>query len=68
MKLRLNGETIETADRQTLGGLLASLGIAADSQGVAVAVNDRVVPKRKWEGTALEPDDAVEIIHAVQGG
>jgi sulfur carrier protein len=68
MKLTLNGETIEIADAQTLGGLLASVGITADSQGVAVAVNEKVVPKRKWDATALEAEDVVEVIHAVQGG
>jgi sulfur carrier protein len=68
MKLILNGETIETNEGQTLGGLLTSLGITGDATGVAVAVNETVVPKRKWASTGLNADDAVEIIRAVQGG
>ena len=68
MKLILNGETIETADGQTLGGLLKTLGIAADTKGVAIAVNEVVIPKRKWDSTGLNADDAIEIIQAVQGG
>ena len=68
MKLILNGETIETADGQTLGGLLKMLEIEAESKGVAIAVNEVVVPKRKWGSTGLNADDKIEIIQAVQGG
>lgn len=68
MKLMLNGETIETDAETTLGALLKSLGITSDSKGVAVAVNEKVVPKRKWESTGLAAGDTIEIIHAVQGG
>lgn len=68
MKLILNGEAIETDDGKTLGALLISLGIDAESKGVAIAVNETVIPKRKWDATELRADDAIEIIHAVQGG
>ena len=68
MKLILNGEAIETDDGITLRALLASVGITADSKGTAVAVNDTVIPRRKWDSVALNADDAIEIIHAVQGG
>ncbi len=68
MKLMLNGETIETDEGKTLGALLTSLGIPADSKGVAVALNETVIPKRKWDSVVLNADDTIEIIHAVQGG
>ena len=68
MKIILNGETIETADGQTLGGLLKTLGIDAEAKGVAIAVNEVVVPNRKWDSTVLNADDKIEIIQAVQGG
>lgn len=68
MEIRLNGERIDVPEGRTLGALLDGLGVKADTKGVAVAVNDAVVPKRKWDATGLEPGDAVEIIHAVQGG
>jgi sulfur carrier protein len=36
--------------------------------GVAVAVNDEVVPRRAWSATALADGDRVEVLTAVQGG
>jgi len=36
--------------------------------GVAVAVNEAVVTKAEWSGTALSDGDRVEILTAVQGG
>ncbi|MBD5786847.1 sulfur carrier protein ThiS [Cellulosimicrobium terreum] len=37
-------------------------------RGVAVAINDAVVPRGTWAGTAVAPGDRVEIVTAVQGG
>ncbi|WP_432949463.1 sulfur carrier protein ThiS [Kribbella sp. CA-253562] len=36
--------------------------------GVAVAVNEAVVTRAEWPGTALAEGDRVEILTAVQGG
>jgi len=43
---------------------------AADrtARGIAVAVNDAVVPRSAWASTAVLPGDRVEIVGAVQGG
>jgi len=37
-------------------------------QGVAVAINDAVVPRGTWPTTVVAPGDRVEIVTAVQGG
>jgi sulfur carrier protein len=37
-------------------------------QGIAVAVNETVVPKLQWEQFLLSENDSVTIIKAVQGG
>lgn len=37
-------------------------------RGVAVAVDDVVLPRGTWEGTAVRAGDRVEIVTAVQGG
>jgi len=37
-------------------------------RGVAVAVNDMVVPRTQWAARRLAPGDAVEIVRATQGG
>jgi thiamine biosynthesis protein ThiS len=62
----INGEPRELVARTTLGGLLRELGIPAE--GIAVAVNARVVRRAELEGHELGEGDAVEIIRAVAGG
>jgi sulfur carrier protein len=68
MQLTINGEkkTIEKAD--TLEDVMTCLGISPETQGVAAALNDAVIPRSQWKSTPVRPGDAIEIIHAVQGG
>jgi sulfur carrier protein len=51
----------------TLTTLLGQLGLA-DRPGVAVAVNQAVVPRADWQARALRDGDRVLVIHASQGG
>jgi sulfur carrier protein len=37
-------------------------------KGVAVAVNDSVIPKLNWENHIIKPNDQILIIKATQGG
>ncbi|MGC9270874.1 sulfur carrier protein ThiS [Acidiphilium sp.] len=63
--IRVNG-TIE-AFAATIAELLVAKGLD-HAKGLAVAVNDRVVPRSAWMTTRLAPDDQVEIVRAVGGG
>lgn len=36
--------------------------------GIAIAVNNTIVPKASWESYLLQPNDHVTIIKATQGG
>lgn len=67
MKLTVNGEQ-ENTEKKTLNALLQSYEIEHAEKGVAVAVNDSVVPKDQWEDYQLEEEDHIEIIRATQGG
>ena len=49
-------------------GLLVALGMDPDRKGMAIAVNDAVIPRSTWQSAPLNEGDTVEIIHAVQGG
>jgi len=51
-----------------LGPLLVEIGYTSASKGVAVAVNQEVVPRAKWDDHPISPGDSVEIVSAVQGG
>jgi sulfur carrier protein len=68
MELTINGEkkTIEKAD--TLEDVMASLGFSPETRGVAAALNGAVVPRSQWKSTRIRSGDAIEVIHAVQGG
>lgn len=66
-RIVLNGEKAEVR-AQTVAELLREIGIPADRPGVAVAVNEEVVPRSRWEERRLNDGDCVEVIRPVQGG
>lgn len=66
MNISVNGEPATAAAGSTVADLVDSL--AGRRGGVAVAVNEDVVPRARWEDTPLNPGDRVEILTAVQGG
>ena len=66
IELILNGERRRLEDGVTIGAVVDDLGLGR--RGVAVAVNEEVVPRSNWDGTSLSSADRVEILTAVQGG
>ena len=42
--------------------------IGEKQKGIAVAVNETVVPKTNWDSYLLQPNDKVLVIKATQGG
>ena len=68
MRIKLNGTNTEVQPGTVLMAVLRRFDIAENSTGVAVAVNEAVVPRREWTSRKIEDGDAVEIIRAVQGG
>ncbi len=64
-KIRVNGqfEALVT----TVSALLAAKNLEG-ARGVAVAVNNSVVPRSAWPTTLLSDGDVVEIVRAVGGG
>ncbi len=67
MRLLLNNKPIETQkDPITLSQLLAE---NYDSlRGMAVAVNNKLVSRDRWDNSYLAPDDDVVVITAAFGG
>jgi sulfur carrier protein len=70
MEIRVNGRPTQCDDGATVASLIESLEVTVetDAGGIAVAVNNAVVPRAQWGTTTLKSGDDVEIIHAVQGG
>jgi sulfur carrier protein len=66
MRLSVNGTEHDVADDATVAALLR--GLAVRSDGVAVALNDEVVPRTEHATRTLHDGDRLEIIVAVAGG
>jgi sulfur carrier protein len=64
----LNGRRQELPDGATVEAAVRALGVEEEGRGVAVAVDGAVVPRRQWADTALDEDQQVEVLRAVQGG
>lgn len=65
--IHLNGKPYEGAPERLMD-LLALEGIAPEVRGVAVALNDAVVPRSSWAETKLSDGDRIEIVKIMQGG
>jgi sulfur carrier protein len=68
MTVWLNGERRELATGTTLERLVTELTPPPPPTGVAAAVNETVIPRGRWAGTALADGDRIELLTAVQGG
>ena len=66
MILRVNGEDVEVPPECSLRQLLELLRFPVD--GVAVAVNQEVVPRSAQVQRMLQEGERVEVIRAVGGG
>jgi sulfur carrier protein len=62
----VNGEPVPL-ELATLEALIAER-VDAASRGIAVALNDAVVPRAAWPETRLKAGDRIEIIKVMVGG
>lgn len=68
MRIFVNDEPREVnAGEATVAALMADSGLPS-LDGVAVAVNDAVVPRPAWAARTLDAGDRVLVIRATQGG
>lgn len=66
MKIKLNEKILEVDEGTTLKALLESQQISM--QGMAVAIEYKVVSKSKWEQTILTEGMHLILIQAISGG
>jgi sulfur carrier protein len=67
VEVSINQEKFKFPDTGTLADVLPLLQIR-QPDGIAIAVNDTVIPKGEWEQTPLHQHDRVFVIRATQGG
>ncbi len=65
--LFINDQPHPYKQKQSLAELLLFLNIDA-AKGIAVALNNKVVPRSEWENCTLNRNDKIILIKATQGG
>ena len=66
MKIQINHSTVEVVTGATVADALTAQSMDAD--GIAVAVDNKVVPRAKWSETVLNENARLTVIRAVCGG
>ena len=67
MNVLLNNKNCSVEKNSALVKILEQNGIT-NQKGIAVAVNNTVVPKTEWQNKILNENDKITIIKATQGG
>lgn len=67
MTVSLNGQETTVSPSSTLHTLLEAQQLA-EKKGIAVAVNQTVVPRKHWHTHVLQANDHILVIKATQGG
>lgn len=67
MNIIINEKPYRIKDNSTIDEALKEAQIE-NRFGIAVAVNNVVIPKAMWENTSLYPNDQITIINAIFGG
>lgn len=66
MRVQVNGEMLEVAEKITLDELVRELSLAPER--LAIELNREVVRRAAWPETRMREGDKVEIVHFVGGG
>ena len=66
MKVLVNNKETELIQGNTVADLAQQLGLP--QQGVAIAVQNRMVPRTEWSTKILQERDSLVIIKAACGG
>ncbi len=64
--ITLNGEPRAMAAPLTVAGLVRALSL--DGRKIAVERNQEIVPRGRYDATALDQGDRLEIVHFIGGG
>ena len=67
MQIHFNESQIQTQESANLLQLLVQQQLA-DKHGIAVAVNNEVIPRSKWHEYILQPEEKIVVFTAAQGG
>jgi sulfur carrier protein len=66
MIITYNGDAITLAETISVTDFIIERKLA--SKGIAVAINNQIIPKSNWDETIIKENDQLLIITATQGG
>lgn len=67
MDIFINNTPQQIPEQSTITDTLDALKITA-TKGIAIAINNNVIPKAEWNVCRLSDNDKVTLIQATQGG
>lgn len=68
MKIKINNQFFEFTAAPTVKELIQHVFPSGDFAGMALAVNQTVIPKSQWDSLLIHENDQIDIIKATQGG
>jgi sulfur carrier protein len=68
MELKINNKTKQFATDSLTVQALLDLEIPEKQNGIALAINNTVIPKSDWNSHIIQETDDILIISATQGG
>nr|WP_318385156.1 sulfur carrier protein ThiS [uncultured Enterobacter sp.] len=66
MRVLFNDEPMQCADALTVSALLAQLNQL--TPGIALAVNQQIVPRDRWDQHLLQDGDRILLFQVIAGG
>ena len=67
MNIYVNNKLQEVTHEAKIADMLRAINITSP-KGIAIAINNNVVPGAEWESYVLKDEDKVTVIRATQGG
>jgi sulfur carrier protein len=67
MNITVNNEVYELAEGSSLEAVIGQLQIP-ETKGIALALNEEIIPKSEWQKVNISEGDKIIIIGAVAGG
>jgi sulfur carrier protein len=68
MKIIVNGKEKVIDNQIKLSDYIALNLNGKEPRGIAVALNETIIPRQKWNSVLINENDSIEIVHSVQGG
>ena len=66
MNIYLNGEARQVPDGYSAAQLVDDLGLGG--KRIAMEVNREIIPRSNYADYLIQPEDSIEIVHAIGGG